>query len=52
MQETFTLREIYNMLSTQTFLDWHEGDFREHIEGKEFSKQTPQILEDLEALLK
>ena len=52
MQETFTLREIYNMLSTQTFLDWHEGDFRKHIKGEEFSKQTPQILEDLEALLK
>ena len=52
MQETFTLKEIYNMLSTQSFLDWYEEDFRQHIEGEEYSKQTPQILEDLESLLK
>lgn len=52
MQETFTLREIYNMLSTQSFYDWYEDDFKKHIEGEEYSKQTPQILEDLEALLK
>ena len=47
MQETFTLKQIYNMLSTQSFVDWYEEDFRQHIEGQEFSKQTPQILEDL-----
>jgi len=52
MQEAFTLKEIYNMLSTQSFLDWYEEDFRHHIEGQEFSKQTPQILEDLGLLLK
>jgi hypothetical protein len=52
MQETFTLKQIYNMLSTQSFVDWYEEDFRQHIEGQEFSKQTPQILEDLENFLK
>lgn len=52
MQETFTLKEIYNMLSTQGFLDWYADEFHIHIKGKDFSKQTPQILEDLKALLR
>lgn len=51
MQETFTLKQIYNMLSTQSFLDWYQGDFTKHMECADFSKQTPEILEDIEALL-
>lgn len=51
MQETFTLKQIYNMLSTQSFLDWHENDFTDHMECADFSKQTPEILEDIKALL-
>jgi len=51
MNETFTLKQIYNMISTQTFADWYDDIFNKHIEGEEFAKQTPQILEDLKDLL-
>lgn len=43
--------KVYEMLTSQRFTDWYEGDFIEHIEGQPDAKPIHQIKTDLKRLL-
>ena len=43
--------KIYAMLTYQRFVDWHDLDFSNHIEGVPEAKTKMEILEDIRELL-
>jgi len=45
------IKKVYNMLMTQTFADWHDGEFMDHVEGEENCKNKKEICEELKLML-
>lgn len=48
--KTFTAEQIYNALSTQSFYEWYDIEFADHIEGAEEAPSKEEILEAIEAM--
>ena len=43
---------VYQMLGSQTFADWYEGDFMAHIEGDEGAKEQDAIIADINGMIR
>lgn len=43
-------RVIYEGLMSQSFVDWEESDFRDHVHGEENCKTKEEIMEDIKTV--
>lgn len=51
-EKEMTIEEkIYAMLMDQTFMEWYDNDFNDHIEGDAEAKSKKELLEDIKKLL-
>jgi len=48
--ETYTTKQIYDMLMSQGFADWYEAEFMEFVHG-ESSKTVEEVQFEIETLL-
>jgi len=45
------LNSVYHMLMSQSFVDFYEGDFLDHVEGQQESMMKKDVLRELEILI-
>ena len=43
----FNISSLFDLLTSQSFSEWYEGDFMDFVEGEEACKTKEQIVEDL-----
>jgi len=51
MSKDIIIQKVYDMLMSQTFVDWCESDFMDYVEGEEECKTKKEIKEDIERML-
>ena len=39
--------KIYNLLMSQSFTEWYENDFMDHVYGEESCKSSDEIIKDI-----
>jgi hypothetical protein len=39
--------KIYNLLMSQSFTEWYENDFMDHVYGEESCKSSGEIIKDI-----
>lgn len=49
--KTFTAEQVYELLTTGGFEEWHNSDFEDHILGEEGCQSREQLIEVLELML-
>jgi len=49
--KTYSIDQIYNMITTQNFKDFHDGSFEDHITGEEDALSEEEIKHNIEQLL-
>jgi len=45
------LNGVYHMLMSQSFVDFYEGDFLDHVEGEEECMTKKDVLRELQLLI-
>jgi hypothetical protein len=51
MNNNDIVRAVYNMLMSQSFADWYDTYFNEHVEGVDGFKGIDEIYSDISELL-
>ena len=49
--ESEILNGVYHMLMSQSFVDFYEGDFLNHVEGEQESMMKKDVLRELQYLI-
>ena len=49
--ESEILNGVYHMLMSQSFVDFYEGDFLDHVEGEQESMMKKDVLRELQYLI-
>ena len=49
--ESEILNGVYHMLMSQSFVDFYEGDFLNHVEGEQESMMKKDVIRELQYLI-